>query len=79
MLTSDTERVCNLVQLAHGGMAAGTLAESLRVASETRLSYADVYNGGEAGVPMANVIHVSQHPIWPGAEPGAALRSPAHP
>ena len=47
-LASDAERAYDLVRSAHGGMAAGALAESLRVASETRRSYADVCSGGGA-------------------------------
>ena len=41
-LMSDAERAYDLVWSAHGGLAAGALAESLRVASETCQSYADV-------------------------------------
>ena len=33
----------------------------------------------EARVPMASAFHVSRPPIWPGAEPGPALCSPAQP
>lgn len=39
-----------------------------------------MYMGGEeSGVPLANVIYVNQHPIWPGAGPGRVVRSPVHP
>ena len=78
-LASDAERASDLVRSAHGGMAAGALAESLRVASETRRSYADVCGGGAPVAPPANVIHVSRPPTWPGAAPGPALRSPMRP
>ena len=47
-LVSDAERAYDLVRSAHGGLAAGALAESLRVASATRRSYADVCSGGGA-------------------------------
>ena len=49
-----------LVRLAHSGMAAGALAESLRVASETRRSYADVCSGG--GARGANGQRLPRHP-----------------
>ena len=44
-LASDAERAYEQVRSAHGGMAAGALDESLRVATATRRSYADVCGG----------------------------------
>ena len=35
--------------------------------------------GRVPGVRTAIAIHVRRRPIWPGADPGPALRSPAHP
>ena len=47
-LTSNAEQAYDLVQSAHGGMAAGALVDSLRVASEARQSYVGVYGKGRA-------------------------------
>lgn len=44
-LAFNVERAYDLVWLAHSSMAAGTLAESLWVASKIFRSYADVYGG----------------------------------
>ena len=48
-LASDAERAHDQVRAAHGGMAAGALDESLRVATATRRSYASVCGGGGGG------------------------------
>ena len=48
-LASDTERAQEQIRAAHGGMAAGALDESLRVATATRRSYASVCGAGGGG------------------------------